>query len=371
MKASLRVGKPFGIPVLLHYTWFFIFALITYSLSSEYFPHYYPLWEEWLYWVVGVATSILIFTSLLAHELSHSLVSSFFRIPVRSITLFIFGGVARIEREAGRPKEEFLIAISGPVSSLFLGGLFWFIWQFLAPFNPPLGALAFWLFRINILLAFFNLLPGFPLDGGRVFRSLIWHFTNNYTLATRYALFFGRGVAFLFILGGLFSIFFRRDFFNGIWLMFLGLFLFHAVQISGRQIFLRDKLFGVKVGEIMSKEIPAVPSHLTLKELVENYVLPKGQEYFLIVEGERILGVITLEEIKATPQELWASTPVLKAMSPKLKTVSPKDDLITIYGMIEEEGISQIPVIEEGKVVGMITKEIVYRFIQARKELGV
>jgi len=373
MNASFRLGKPFGIPLLLHYTWFIIFALVTFSLAWHYYPTFYPLWRPWLYWTLGVATSLLFFTSVLIHELSHSLVSNFYGIPVRSITLFIFGGVARISREARRPKEELFMAVSGPVSSLLLGGFFGLIWWLMGPANPPLGALAWWLLRINVLLALFNLIPGFPLDGGRVFRSLVWQLTGNYRLATQWATFLGQGIAFLFIFGGFTFALFTGDWFSGIWLAFIGWFLSNAVSITRRQAFFRDKLWGVRAEEVMLRELPLVSSGLTLKELVEGYALPKGQNYFMVEEGGRLVGMVTIKDIKAIPKWQWPFTAVVKAMLPsyKLKIAPPEEELVNLWERMEEERINHMPIVKEGRVVGIITKENILRFIQTRMDLGV
>ncbi|MFQ5827256.1 MAG: site-2 protease family protein, partial [Dehalococcoidia bacterium] len=203
MSYSFRLGRLFGIPIYLHISWFIIFALVTLSLSRIYFPSLYPNWSSGLYLIVGVATSLLFFASVVAHELTHSLVSRLNGIPVKSITLFIFGGVARITREAGKPMAELVMAAAGPASSLVIAGLFGLLWWLAGPHSEPISALAGWLGGINIALAVFNMIPGFPLDGGRVLRSLIWRLTGNYKRATRLASLAGRGVGYTLITVGI------------------------------------------------------------------------------------------------------------------------------------------------------------------------
>ncbi|MEK7281573.1 MAG: site-2 protease family protein, partial [Chloroflexota bacterium] len=198
MSSSFRLGRLFGIPIHIHYSWFIIFLLVTFTFSGQYFPSFYPHWPTWLHWATGVATSVLFFASVLAHELTHSLVSAAYGIPVRSITLFIFGGVASISREARRPLPELAMAGSGPLSSLAIAGFFWLLWWFTATgVSEPVAALSRLLATINLSLALFNLIPGFPLDGGRVFRSLAWQVTGNYRLATNIAFGVGQVIAYL------------------------------------------------------------------------------------------------------------------------------------------------------------------------------
>jgi len=187
MGGAFSLGRIFGIQFRIHYSWFIIFVLITFSLSWQYFPYAYPEWSSPTYWLTGIATSLLFFASVVAHELAHSLVGRANGIPMRSITLFLFGGVAHMAREASRHGAEFRMALAGPLASLVIGGLFFLLYILLQDVNEPIAALSFWLARINTVLALFNLIPGFPLDGGRVFRSLLWRFSGNYQRATRIA----------------------------------------------------------------------------------------------------------------------------------------------------------------------------------------
>ncbi len=236
MGGAFSLGKIFGIQFRIHYSWFVIFVLITVSLSWQYFPYTYPEWSEPTYWLTGTATSLLFFTSVLAHELSHSLVGRANGIPVRSITLFLFGGVAHMTREATRHGAELRMALAGPVASLVIGGIFFLFHLLLQNIIEPVAALAFWLAQINVVLAIFNLIPGFPLDGGRVFRSLLWRFTGNYQRATRIAVEVGRGVGYLFVAGGIVLMFlYPGNWFNGLWLAFIGLFLTYVATASYRQ----------------------------------------------------------------------------------------------------------------------------------------
>ncbi|MFH1003355.1 MAG: site-2 protease family protein, partial [Chloroflexota bacterium] len=237
MGRAFNIGRILGIQIRIHYSWFIIFALVTVSLGWQAFPLDYPQWSPLLNWATALVTSLLFFSSVLAHELSHSLVGRANGVPIKSITLFIFGGVAQMTREAARPGAEFKMAVAGPGCSLVLGGLF-----ALLGWLVPVGVvqeMASWLAYINIALAVFNLIPGFPLDGGRVFRSLVWRLSGNYRRATRIATLVGRGVGYLFMLGGLAIVIFRPgglDWFSGLWLAFIGWFLENAASASYRQM---------------------------------------------------------------------------------------------------------------------------------------
>lgn len=250
MRGSIRIGKIFGIPIGLHYSWFVIFGIVTFSLSYYIYPDSYPGWSNSMYWLIGIITSLLFFCSVLAHELSHSLVSRRNGVPIKSITLFIFGGVARISRESSRASGEFKMAIAGPLSSMVIAGIFTVIWLISRNSNEPVAALSSWLAYINGSLAVFNMIPGFPLDGGRVLRSILWGATRNYRRATRIATRIGQGVAYLMIIGGL-VIAFKYDWLSGIWLAFIGWFLNNAATASFSQVTLREGLGNFTAGDVM------------------------------------------------------------------------------------------------------------------------
>lgn len=231
MGKAFNLGKLFGIQFRLHFTWFIIFILVTVFLVS-------PDYSQWLKWIIGIITSLLFFASVVAHELAHSLVGRANGIPIESITLFIFGGVAQMTKEATRPGAELKMAAAGPICSLVIGGLFGLIWLVMPNVAEPVATMIFWLAAMNVLLAAFNLIPGFPLDGGRVFRSLLWHFTGNYNRSTRIATRVGQGIGYLFILGGISIIFlhpFGLSWFDGLWISFIGWFLESAASTSYRQ----------------------------------------------------------------------------------------------------------------------------------------
>jgi len=248
LSRGIPIGRLFGISIKLHFSWFFIFALVTWALVAGYFPAVYPDWNLTTSIITGIITSLLFFGSVLLHELMHSVVAQASGIPVKSITLFIFGGVAQITEEPKEPKTELKIAFAGPLTSILLGGIFWLIWFTVPATFEYVIAVAFWLGWINLVLGGFNLLPGFPLDGGRVLRSILWWRSGNLRRATKWASNAGRGISFLFIFGGIWLIF-SGLWFNGLWLAFIGWFLGNAAVGSYRQLTLQQMLQGHAVSE--------------------------------------------------------------------------------------------------------------------------
>jgi len=375
MSGAFNLGKLFGIQFRLHYTWFLIFVLLTTSLSLYYFPADYPGWSLVLYWAVGIATSLIFFASVVAHELAHSLVGRMNGIPVKSITLFIFGGVAQMTREATHPGAEFKMAAAGPALSILLGGLFGLLWFFVRDVNEQLAAMALWLALINVALAAFNLIPGFPLDGGRVFRSILWHFTGNYQRSTRIATTVGRGVGYLFILVGIWIAFLRPfglNWFTGLWLAFIGWFLQNAASASYRQAQWRGALLGLTASEVMTSEYSVVSSNITVSDLVQRYVFPTGRHFYLVAEEGGLKGVLTLANIKSVLRRDWDVTQIREIMTPvdKLKVAHSNQSALSIMEQMSESNINQMPVVSEGRIVGLITRDGLIRFLRVRSELG-
>lgn len=370
LKAGISLGSFRGISIRLHYSWFIIFALVTWVLADGYFPAAYPHWSVTVHVALGLATSVLFFCSVLVHELAHSLVAQAAGIPVHSITLFILGGLAQISQEPKRPGVEFRVALAGPATSVALGIAFAAIWLAAQEVSEPLAALTAWLSRINIILAVFNLIPGFPLDGGRVLRSIIWWRTGNLRSATRVASAAGRGVGYLFIFGGIWMIFWGD--WGGLWIAFIGWFIQNLAAGSYRQVVLQDMLQGHRVSEVMMRDCPAVPPGLTLKELVDDYILSSGRRCFPVVEGNRALGLITLHNIKQVPPELRSRMTLAEAMIPldKLKWVGPGEDLSSVLQLMTTEDVNQLPVVDGANIVGMVARENLLAFIHTRSELG-
>jgi len=371
MRTTWRIGKVFGIDINIDSSWLIIFALVIWTLAGSYFPQQYPRWPTWLHWTVGVVTAILFFGSVLGHELMHSLVAIGQGEEVHSITLFIFGGVARITEEPDEPLKELLMAIVGPFFSLVTGigfGVLWFLTQGL---SQPLGALARYLAMINVSLAIFNLVPGFPLDGGRVLRALIWGLSGNLKMATRLASWAGQGIAFLFMLGGTWQIF-GGQWLDGLWIIFIGWFLYSAAASGYRQVLVREMLEEVRAGDLMTADFTTVSSGLTLQQLVDDYVLRLREHSFPVVDVGMLRGIICLHDVKTVPRERWSFTRVSEVMTPRaeLETVSLGDDGSTILARLNARDVRQLPVVEGERLMGLLRRSDVLRYLQVRTVLG-
>jgi len=372
MRGNISLGRVFGIPLRLHYTWFIIFALVTYSLV--FYPLVEPPYPIEQRIILGILTSLLFFASIITHELAHSILAIRNNIPVKEITLFVFGGVSQITKEATTPRAELSIAIVGPLTSLAMAGIFYGLYLLLAGTQQILAAsLMQWLALINVILAVFNLIPGFPLDGGRIFRALVWQRTHDYHRATRIATKVGQGIAYAFIVaGGIVLIFALRPWLDGMWLIFIGWFLRDAARASYQQVLLRDALIGITARQVTDYDCPLIPPHMNLTELVQQHILPTGRSCFLISWGAELEGMVTLQQIKKVPRTRWAITSVQDIMTPasKLKVAYADQDILSVLQEMNGESANHIPVIEAGKVIGVINREDIARFLRTRAEFG-
>ena len=369
MGKSIQLGRIFGIPFRLDYSWFLIFIFITLLLSLSVFPSGYPDWSPVSYWVVGIATSLLFFSSVLAHELAHCLVGRRMGIPAKSITLFFFGGIAHLGKEASRPTAELKMAIAGPLCSLALAGIFYGISWLCSGFSEHLAALTGWLYLINGILAVFNMIPGFPLDGGRVLRSIIWLVTGNYMRASRIATIAGYGVSYIFILGGILLLLLlgRLD---GLWFIFLGFFLNSTTRTTYRQATLRNSLKGFTAQDVMTKDFPRIPRHITIRELVKGPLLTSSSQCYLVADGDRLAGLLTVQQVKEVPRDYWDLTTTGQAMTPveKMQIVQPSDDALGLLERMDEENLELVAVVRESRIMGIILRDNLVRFSQRLRE---
>ena len=373
LRGGIPLGKFFGISVRLHWSWFVVFALVTVAWANWYLPESYDNWSTATYWAVGAGISVLLFASVLAHELAHSLVAQAAGIRVRAITLFILGGVSQLDQEPKKPGVEFRMAIAGPGTSIILGSIFWGIYFATRYSSEPLSELAFWSGYINMGLAVFNMLPGFPLDGGRVLRSILWWRSGNLQRATRIAATIGRGFGYLFIFGGILLILldWRENLYSGLWIAAIGWILENAAAGSYQQVVLQDQLRGHKISDAMTRDCLVVSPGLTIEELVNQYILASGRRCFPVVENGQALGLITMQNVKAVPREVRHRRTVMEAMTPmdKLKQVSPDEDLSTAMQLLTDEDASQLLVVENNRIIGMVGRENLLSFIHTRAEL--
>lgn len=366
--SGFRVGSVFGIPIFLHPSWFIIFALITLSLSTQ-FKAQHPAWTEREHLALGLIASALFFFSIVFHELSHSVVAMAYKVRVSSITLFIFGGISRIDQEPKSATQEFAIAIAGPLSSLFLAGCFWAIWRF-APAGDMVHAASGWLAYINLLLGLFNLAPGFPLDGGRILRGAAWGITRNFDKATRIAARAGQVFAYALILYGIWQAL-HGNWVGGVWTAFIGWFLLSAAQESYAHVAYTNMLTGVSAGDIMSSEVPTITRNTSIEEYVHE-VLRTGRRSHVVTDGDRPVGFITLHAAREVPKDEWANTSIQAVMKPidQIHFASPQEPALGVLERMMKEDINQMPVIADGRIVGIVAREAILSLLQTRLRVG-
>ncbi|HUV72059.1 MAG TPA: site-2 protease family protein [Clostridia bacterium] len=390
MPGGFRIGRIFGIEIDINWSWIFIFLLVTFDLAVGVFPALHPEWSPLLNWGLGIAASLLFFSSVLAHEIAHSLVARSRGLPVDRIVLFIFGGVSNIEREPASAGTEFLMAIVGPLTSIVLGVFFLFLGVasaggfqaiLLAPGEilaglSPLSTLLLWLGPINILLGLFNLLPGFPLDGGRVFRSIIWAITNDLKRATRYASWVGQGFGWLFVAIGIAMVFgiavpfFGASLIGGFWLIFIGWFLASIASQGYEQVVIEDVLKDVSVSQIMRTRYPSVSPQISVNQLVNEHIMGTEERTFPVMEGKQLLGIVSLDDVRKVTRDRWQEVKVEEIMTSRdeLKVVGPKDGAVEALRIIAAEDINQLPVVEDSRLIGIISRRDIILWLQLRSE---
>lgn len=369
-KGSLRIARIAGIDIGIHYSWIIIFILIAWSLAVGYFPAEYPGWEDLIYWATAVVAALLLFVSVLIHEMAHSLVARSRGVPVRSITLFLLGGLSNLEAEPEKPGVEFAIAIAGPLTSVALAGLFWALDLTGLAAAGPAKATIIYMIEVNVLLAAFNILPGFPLDGGRVLRAILWGATGDLRKATNIAAAIGQVFGWAMIAWGIFLAL-TDNIMSGIWLVFIGWFLISAAEASKREVELRAIWLNVRVASVMNDHPEIIEGNSNIEFLVNDIYVKKGIRAAAVVEGGKILGIVTLVDIKKLAPGVWRTTPVSSIMTAQpLKTVTPADDMKTAVRLMAENGFNQLPVVEEERLVGMLNRADIIRYVQVHHELG-
>jgi Zn-dependent protease/CBS domain-containing protein len=383
VKASFKLFRIAGIEIGIHYTWLFIFILISWSLAEGVFSQIKPAHSTAVNWGLGIITSLALFISVLLHELAHSLVAKSRGMKVSSITLFILGGVSNLEEEPEKPGIEFSMAIVGPLTSLILGGIFWGITiliqgQFISftnllgnVQNPNLTAVVFgYLAWINVALAVFNLLPGFPLDGGRVLRSILWNSTHSLIRATNIAARVGQIIGWGLIGWGVFQLL-SGNFLGGLWIAFIGWFLNSSADASRKEITLRERLSHIKVRDLMHPNIETISPDITIQEMVTNIFQTQHGRAVPVCENNRLVGIATISDVKKVSQDRWPATPVRQIMTTDpLYTVLPDDNLNVAMQLIAHHDINQVLINEQSKCAGIISRADIIRYIQMRHELG-
>ncbi len=381
MEAQIKLFRIYGIQIGLHYSWLLIALLVGFSLAAN-FQATNPEWGSGVAWATAIVTALLFFAAILVHELSHALVARLRGLPVRSITLFALGGVARIEREAADAKTEFWMGIIGPITSAVIGficlaiafALGWSPDQGMMTAGTPVLTMLVWLGYINIILAVFNMIPGFPLDGGRVLRAIVWWTTGDAGRSTRIAARVGQFIAILFIVSGIFQ-FFSGGGFGGLWLAFIGWFLLDAARSSYAHEQITRTLTGVKVSDVMTQDCPTVDGNTNLQTFSDEYLLRTGRRCFVVTEQGRVKGLVTPHEIKEVEREKWTLTTLDNVMRPleSLRTVTPDTPVTEALELMGREDLNQLPVVRGGgefQLAGVISRAHVLQLIQTRAELN-
>ncbi len=368
MRSQIRLGKIFGIEIGLHYSWFLIAVLIVTSLYSE-FHRSNPAWGDSVILATAISTGLLFFVSLLLHELSHSLYARSHGIPVREITLFALGGVSQLEKEPGSASVEFWMAIAGPLASAAIGLICLGV-RFLAGASGPVREMFSWLGYINLALAGFNMIPGYPLDGGRILRAILWWKTGEMDRATRSAARVGQGVGLLFIIFGI-AQYFGGAGLGGLWISFIGWFLLTAAGESYARVNLAHAFEGVTAADVMSNDCPALDGNLNIEHFVHNELLRTGRRCFVITQNGVIAGLLTPHEVKEIERARWPYTTLSDVMIPleNLHTVPPETPLKNALEIMGREDLNQLPVVTNGRLAGVLSRAQILDYLHTRAEL--
>ncbi|WP_018863962.1 site-2 protease family protein [Thioalkalivibrio sp. ARh3] len=370
-KAVLVLGHISGIRIQIHISWVFILILLLVTMSTG-FHYHYPEWTLSMVIGTAVVTALMFFASILAHELGHSVVALRRGVPVESITLFIFGGLAQMTRDTERAEDEFWIAIAGPAVSAALAVAFWALASATADWYEPVPVALGWLALINMIVAVFNLIPGFPLDGGRVFRAVIWKLTGDARRAIEAAVWGGRMVAFLLFAFAFWNLVVIGNLIGGLWIMLIAWFLLNMAEAQGRMYDMRERLADVRARDLANPEPPFVNPDASIEEWINRFVLPGGRRSFLVGRPERVLGLVTLSDSRKVPRDRWADTRVTEIMTPEdsLRRVAPDAKAEEVLQVMSERNLNQIPVMEEsGRAIGWIDRQQLLRSIEMHMEL--
>ncbi|HSH22225.1 MAG TPA: site-2 protease family protein [Candidatus Caenarcaniphilales bacterium] len=369
---SIRLFSIRGIEVGVHYSWLIIFGLVTWSLSGFVFPALLPGLPVVEYWILGAIASLLLFVSVLVHELAHSFMARARGLDARSITLFIFGGVSNLGGEAKQPSTEFLIAIVGPLTSFVLAGVAYGV-SLVAP-EPRVDAVALYLTFINVLLGGFNLVPGFPLDGGRVLRAVVWTITGSLRRATEFAALVGKIVAYALFGFGVLMLFGNPpNIISGVWMAAIAWFLHNAASSSVQQMVMETRLRRVRAADIVRRDETTVPVELTVAELIEDYLLPRNRRAIPVSYDGRIVGMVTVSDIQKVPPSERGRIAVGQVMG-------GRDQLVSVQGsarvrdaieLLAEHEFEQLPVLDGQRLLGVLTRADVMRQLQLREALDV
>jgi Zn-dependent protease/predicted transcriptional regulator len=374
---SFRVARVLGIDIRIHISWLLIFFLVLLSLADQVFPASYPQWSQQKTFIVSAVAAFLFFTSVLLHELAHAIVALRFKMSVSSITLFLLGGVANLTKEPPSAKAEFFMASAGPLTSLVIGGLGLLVQQLVTdnisrvPSLQPVEAVAGYLGFINIAVAIFNLVPGFPLDGGRVLRSIIWGLRGDRVVATRIAARGGQLVAGLMVVYAASRVL-NGEATGGLWLGLIAYFLYGAASQALQQERVTAAVGSVRVAQLMTTDFRSAPAGIPIGQLIRDIVLPNNLQAIPVVAHDKLVGLVTIADLRKVEQDQWATTAVDVVMTPAsaLATVSSSDELVAALDRFGGGDLPLLPVVDGGSLVGVLFRESVVGYVRMREMLG-
>ncbi|HMS59347.1 MAG TPA: site-2 protease family protein [Tepidiformaceae bacterium] len=368
---SFRVARIRGIAIEIHPSWLFILGVLSFSLSDGVFPDQYPGWSTATYWAVGVTSALLLFVAVLVHELAHAVVAQRRGLEVPKITLFIFGGVSHIARQPRSAGEEFAIAVAGPLTSLAIAVLAGAVYLTMHERVEQVGAIGAYLATVNLLLAIFNILPGFPLDGGRVLRSIAWRRTKSFRRATRIAGSVGEIFGYTLMMGGV-AFLLAGYAWNGLWFMFIGWFLSGAARGEKEALQLESVLSRLRARDVMRTTYPTITPGISIEEVVERHMVGEGERAAVVAMDDAVVGILSVSDVRRVPREAWPNTPAQRAMTPRdrVLTVSADTPALEVLHQLGANRLNQVPVLEEGRMIGLITRRELLERVELAESLG-
>lgn len=366
---GLPIARVFGIPISVDWTWLIIATIVVVSLFAG-FAASNPRSSPSAVWAAALLTAAQFFASLVLHELSHSVVARARGLDVLGIRLFVFGGVSELKKEPSKANDELMMAVVGPVTSSVLALAFWGARLAFPPDSLARG-IASWLAGINLALAAFNLLPGFPLDGGRILRAILWRATGSFQKASRIATRMGSFVAYGLILIGVLLMFGSGEWVNGVWIAFIGWFLLSAANTSMMQVRIQEVLGRRTVSQIMRSDFATIPPSESVRAFVENRLLRTGEKWFVVGTGERMQGLVTLQDVQRVPREEWEITSVDRIMVPldKVLRIAPSDSLLAAMETMNAAGVNQLPILDGERLLGVLTRQDLLRAVAVDLEI--
>ena len=368
---GLRIVSIGGIAIEVHFSWFLILAVITYLLGAGLFPDMYEGWSTATYWLVGAAAALLLFVTVLLHELAHAVVAIRRGLPVPRITLFIFGGVSHLSRQPRSAGEEFFIAAAGPATSLALALVIFGASYLVRGSSEQLEAMFTYLAFVNVMIAVFNILPGFPLDGGRVLRSIVWKRTRSFRKATRIATGTGEAFGWGVIAAGA-VLLFMSQWVPGVWAIMIGWFLLNAARAEGNSIRMDTLLSRLRARDLMHRTFTEVTPSVSIQTVVDEYMIGKGERAVVIANDDYVIGILTVSDLARVPRGEWASTPAQRIMTPRSEvvTIAAEAPATDVMPLLAQRRLNQLPVIDEGRMIGIISRRELLDRLQIAEELG-